>query len=154
MGTKRVGFARIRSLINENTNQLQQRLRGTKAIAGGTTLTADDSGKVILMSTKTSADYDVTLPACAAGLSFTFILATTGNDSSADINVKVAASADDFVGNLWGLSAVDPATDSDEKIRFDQSGGAKVGDYVEIYSDGTDWFVRGQGSANNAIVFA
>ena len=153
MGTKRVGWARIKSLINENQNQLKIRNLESMAVSKAITLTGADSGKIIYATTKTSAAYAITLPRVSNGLNFRIVLATTGNDGSADVTIAVGHADDDFNGNLWGLSAVDPATDSDTNIVFGQSGGAVKGDWVDLHSDGTDWWVRGQGTANGAVVF-
>lgn len=92
MGTKRVGWARIRSLINENTNQLKIRTAQLKAVTAATTLTADDSGAIIHW-THGSA-HDITLPTATVGLHYTFVLVA---GAAADHNL-VSQTADKFYG--------------------------------------------------------
>jgi len=70
MGTKRVGWARIRSLINENTNTLQMQKRICVELDASSTLTAADSGKIFWINSGGGA-VDTVLPAVATGLTFT-----------------------------------------------------------------------------------
>lgn len=72
MGTKRVGWARIKSLINENKNQLKFLKRQLLAVSAAKTLTANDSGALIYW-THGSA-HDITLPDAEVGLNYTFVL--------------------------------------------------------------------------------
>jgi hypothetical protein len=39
-------------------------------------------------------------------------------------------------------------------ITFDQSGGVKAGDYVELISDGTNWFVSGMTTVYTGITLS
>ena len=81
MGTKRVGWARIRSLINENTNDLKHRRTTVKtAITADTTLTHADCGSVILLDGSAAANIEITLPDTPSlGDEFKFVLAATSN---------------------------------------------------------------------------
>tara|TARA_R110000824_G_scaffold32672_3_gene105313 strand:+ start:1647 stop:2129 length:483 start_codon:yes stop_codon:yes gene_type:complete len=84
MGTKRVGWARIRSLINENANQLGPRYAHVRsALTGDTTLTAADYGKVILLDGSSAANFTISLPTDpTVGAELTFCLATNNNGAS------------------------------------------------------------------------
>ena len=149
MGTKRVGWARIKSLINENQNALQMLKRVTQTTTADTTLTATDSGTTIFLDGSTT--HDVTLPAAATGLTFTFFLV----DATADVDIVQGATAtEDFVGNITAHNGKDTASASDTKIIFDQSGGATVGDWVQVtcYND-DDWYVVGLSNTSAAVVF-
>jgi len=149
MGTKRVGWARIRSLINENQNDLRRRNRQVVTISESTTLTAEDSGKLILCN-GASGSPDITLPrATDAGLNFRFVL----SDNTTDVDIVQGDAGDELVGSLMGLSAKDTGTGSDTKITF-ANGTALAGDWVEVYSDGSDWIVCGQSAVNSGLVFA
>ena len=136
MGTKRVGWARIKSLINENQNALQTRYQSTKTTTADTTLTAADSGKTIFLDGSTT--HDVTLPSAKTGLTFTFFL--------------VNATAD--VDNITAHNGKSTAGSGNTKIIFDQSGGAAAGDWVQItcYND-DDWYVVGLSNQATAVVF-
>jgi len=148
MGTKRVGWARIKSLINENQNALQMRKKVTMTTTADTTLTAADSGKTIFLDGSTT--HDVTLPAAETGLTFTFILV----DATADVDIVQAAAAEDFVGCITAHNGKDTAETGDTKIIFDQSGGALPGDWITLncYND-DDWYVQGNSNTSAAVVF-
>ncbi len=148
MGTKRVGWARIRSLINENANQLQQRRYKTQTISSDTTLTADDAGQIISVNGAAGAP-NITLPrATTAGLWFRFVL----SDNTTAVDIIQGDASDELVGSLMGLSTKDTGTGSDTKIIFAAST-ALAGDWVEVVSNGSDWLVSGQSAANSGLVF-
>jgi len=148
MGTKRVGWARIRSLINENQNALQMRKKVTKTTTADTTLTAADSGKTIFLDGSTT--HDVTLPSASTGLTFHFVLV----DATADVDIVQAAATEDFVGSITAHNGKDTAVTGDTKIIFDQTGGAIAGDWVTLtcYND-DDWYVQGNSSTSAGVVF-
>ncbi|HHZ97871.1 MAG TPA: hypothetical protein EYN67_20535 [Flavobacteriales bacterium] len=137
MGTKRVGWARIRSLINENQNDLRRRNVAVRTLTADTTLTAADSGKVIIMDT--TAQVDVTLPAVGeAGLNFKFCLknSTTQSDIAATTSVilgEIAADAGTGI-SMAGQTIV-------------ISTSAVAGDWLELVSDGTNWYASGYTAA-------
>ena len=113
-----------------------------------TTLTAADSGKLILLDGSTT--HDVTLPSAAAGLHFKFVLI----DASADVDIVQAAATEDFVGLIVdGAGSKDAAVSGDTKIIFDQTGGATVGDTVSLECNGTNWFVSGLCDNALGVVF-
>tara|TARA_R110001583_G_scaffold5202_7_gene28472 strand:- start:2750 stop:3196 length:447 start_codon:yes stop_codon:yes gene_type:complete len=148
MGTKRVGWARIRSLINENANQLKMRRYEFATISTDTTLTAADAGKVLAVNGASALV--VTLPrATSAGLWFRFIL----SDNTANVDITQGNADDDFVGSVMCLTNADTATSGDTKCRF-ASGTALAGDWVEVYSNGVNWLIRGQSAVNSGLIFA
>tara|TARA_Y100000310_G_scaffold309351_1_gene353345 strand:- start:592 stop:1053 length:462 start_codon:yes stop_codon:yes gene_type:complete len=120
----------------------------TKTTTSDTTLTASDSGSVVFLDGSTT--HDVTLPSAKAGLCFTFFL----TDATADVDVVQAGASEDFVGAIVdGAGTKDSGTASDTKIIFDQSGGATVGDWVYLISDGTNWYVQGLCDNAAGVVF-
>lgn len=120
----------------------------TKVVSANTTLTGEDSGKVIFCNGGSAID--ITLPAPVAGYRFKFIV----TDVTADVDIVQDADTSDFVGHLEGLSNISAASSSSTKITFSQSGGAAVGDFCELLCDGTNWYVQGGGAANGGVVFA
>jgi len=148
MGTKRVGWARIKSLINENANQLKMRRYEFATISADTTLTAADAGKVLAVNGASALV--VTLPrATSAGLWFRFIL----SDNTAHVDITQGNADDDFVGSVMCLTNKDTATSGDTKCRF-VLGTALAGDWVEVYSNGVNWLIRGQSAVNSGLIFA
>ena len=87
MGTKRVGWARIKSLINENTNGLRFQNQNVETVTADKTLVADDSGKTFLINQN---GIDVTLPTPTAGMNFKFVMAQ--DYATADCTVTAAGS--------------------------------------------------------------
>lgn len=138
MGTKRVGWARIRSLINENQNELRRRNVGVRTLTSDTTLTAADSGKVIVMDTS-GAKVDVTLPAVTeAGLNFKFCLKDSTTESD------IAATTSCILGEIAadGGAGISMAG---QTIVISTS--AVAGDWIELVSDGTNWYASGYTAA-------
>ena len=133
MGTKRVGWARIKSLINENQNGLRRRNVAVRTLTSDTTLTAADSGKVIVMDT--TAQVDVTLPAVTeAGLNFKFCL--KNSDTESDIAATTSC--------ILGAMAAEGGTGismAGQTIVI--STNAVAGDWLELVSDGTNWYASG-----------
>ena len=122
--------------------------RAVITTTANTTLTAADSGKLILLDGSTT--HDVTLPSAAAGLHFKFVLI----DATADVDIVQASNTEDFVGLIVdGGGSKDSAQASDTKIIFDQSGGATVGDTVSLECNGTNWFVSGLCDNPAGVVF-
>ena len=81
MGTKRVGMARVRSLINENANQIGARRRHVmSAVTADKALESADLGKVILLNGTAASNFEITLPADpTVGSEITFVLVANSN---------------------------------------------------------------------------
>ena len=151
MGTKRVGWARIRSLINENQNPLQRLVAGYMTVTSDTTLTAADSGKVILME---SNGVDITLPAATAGMNFTVILT---EDYATAVCTVVAAAGDFMAGALGGVATdSNQLADGSSDLTATWGSGTLAGDQITLVSDGTLWYVTGTVAAGgaNGIAFS
>ena len=85
MGTKRVGWARIRSLINENQNDLKFRRTPVRAaVKAATALTdADLGGLILLDASAASTNFEITLPTTPSlGDTFRFVLADDSHSAS------------------------------------------------------------------------
>ena len=113
------------------------------------TLTQEESGSIVFLDG--AVTHDVTLPAVSkAGQWFRFVI----TDVTADVDVVQAGATEDFVGTIsTGAGGSDSAVAGDTKIIFDQSGGVVVGDFVEVWSNGTNWYVSGACDAAGGVVF-
>lgn len=156
MGTKRVGWARIRSLINENQNQLKTRNHQVISAAAAKTLTSDDSGATIYWTQ--SDAHDITLPAATAGLNFTFFIV-----AGSAHNHYIVTETDDVV---YGKSVVSSTTDDQVGIQSIAKGSGKdkihiksdasttgggTGDVVHVFCDVDGyWFVNADLHSTNA----
>lgn len=93
MGTKRVGWARIRSLINENTNQLKMLHPQVIEVSDTRTLLASESGATIAWTL--GSTHHITLPDAKVGLRYD-ILIQKGADAAHTI---ISQSADKIHGS-------------------------------------------------------
>lgn len=117
-----------------------------ETITGATTLTASDSGKEYTLSA--SAGAQITLPAVAKkGFKAKFTIGsafTTTNWTIVSATNVIQGSAD--VNSTLVLGA------NENTISFVASA-ETIGDFVEIYSDGTNFYAYGIGAAAGAITF-
>ncbi len=120
MGVRQIGWARIKSLINENQNQLKHRNTQVVDVSEATTLSADQSGAVVLLDQSASA-YDITLPAAAVGLSFTFVITVKHGSDDAAFNIACAGS--DIV---YGKSVVFSTAGDEVKYQRAEIAGANT----------------------------
>jgi hypothetical protein len=127
------------------TNDTERQLANVEAVTGATTLTAEDSGKVLIL--KASAGAQITLPAVAtsAGLRFKFIVGLAF--ATTDWTVKALSNAIEgsVLVNGAHVAGVDENT-----ISFVASA-ESIGDFAELVCDGTNWYVNGSGVSAGAI---
>ena len=139
MGTKRVGWARIRSLINENQNEIKVRNTDIVAVTTTKTLVANDSGATVYM-TKNGSGYTVTLPAATVGSSFKFVIAAGGA-----ANHYLTCAGSDGIFGKSKVTTTNATTDTavqeilkaaaKDKVFLHSTGatsGGRVGDVVEL----------------------
>ena len=127
------------------TNDTERQLAVVEAVTGATTLTAEDSGKVLIL--KAAAGAQITLPAVAtsAGLRFKFIVGQLF--ATTDWTVKAASLSIEgsVLVNGAHVAGVDENT-----ISFVASA-ESIGDFAELVCDGTNWYVNGSGVSAGAI---
>lgn len=109
------------------------------------TLTKADSGKVFIL--KAAAGVAVTLPTPIAGFKAKFVVGL----AFATTNFTVVAATNVIQGGADVNSTFVPAA-NENTISFVASA-ETLGDYVEITSDGTNFYVNGVGTAAGAITF-
>jgi len=111
-------------------------------LTGDKTLTAEDSGKVFILS-QAAAD-DITIPAVTeSGWHAKFILGTADSN---DVDI-IGGTADKMVGLEMGDTNTAITADSD-KITFVASN-AGVGDWAEVICDGSNYYVVHASVADN-----
>ena len=119
-------------------------LHANETLAALDTLTAADSGKIIFLSHAT--EFAVTLPAPAAGLEFTFIVANA--PESADYTIVTEGGCQVMGGHVLTSDVyTDSAVDADVEagltgttITFVQAVSV-IGDKAYVVSDGNGWYV-------------
>ena len=139
MGTKRVGWARIRSLINENQNELKIRNREIISVGAAETkvLSANDSGALVLLGGAGVAT--ATLPSVAKGLNFVFYA------TSAQIHV-INGGASVIQGVYYhnnALTTMNRVAVANKSSLTLHASNPLIGDRLEFHSDGTNWYVYG-----------
>ena len=157
MGTKRVGLARVQSLIENlkrdlslDGSSLHFKKPTSSPTGTDTVLTAADSGKIIFMDA--SSANTITLPAIAnvpAGWHIKVILTATG---AAGI-INTSGAEDKITGNINAVDADGSAqtvtNDADaDRITFVNT--CLPGAYVDICSNGSLFFVHGFGTHASA----
>lgn len=138
---------------NKADDQIDKSNGALQKLTASTTLTAADSGGVILFTPPSGAGaLVITLPAHSEGLEFTIVQASAYDTAACTVD---SADGNDFLGNIDAQTGVgDNSAATDDKISF---GSATVaGDYVKLVSDGSQWIVVGSCSkvTANGVVFA
>ena len=121
--------------------------------ASDDTITAAESGKTFFFSHAT--EFDLTLPAVAAGLHYKFIVGTAPDGD----NYRILAPAGADLIHGCGASSADAGGSADctagtkaDTITF-VDGQAKEGDWVELVCDGTYWYAVAIAGDEDAITF-
>jgi len=137
---------------------------GTTATAAELNMAADSSANVEIVTTtnviaaaesgttyflNSATGFVNTLPAPAAGLRFRFVVTT--QNTSGNSTIVTNASANVIEGGAVVLSTFVPAANEDS-INIVAST-TLVGDWIEVISDGTSWFVSGQSGATGGVTF-
>lgn len=109
----------------------------TEVVTGTNVITAAESGSVFFLNSAT--EFVSTLPAVRSGLHYTFIV--TAAPSGANYTVVTDSSANVIIGTVHSSDGVDGDSEltGADTINF-VDGQAHVGDRVEVWCDGTNWF--------------
>jgi len=121
----------------------------TNATAAST-LTADDSGKTILLNSTT--EFATTLPAPAAGLKFEFIVVSA--PVGASYTVVTNASANIIVGKQFTAAATAGSNTTASDVIVFEAGQSVAGDRVELISDGTKWYAYAFSATTAGVSFS
>ena len=127
------------------TNDIERQLAKVEAVTGAITLTAEDSGKVLIL--KAAAGAQITLPAVAtsSGLRFKFVVGL----AFATTNWTVLAASNIIEGSVI-VNGAHVAGVNENTISFVASA-ESVGDFAELVCDGTNWYVNGSGVTAGSI---
>jgi hypothetical protein len=132
---------------------LAQVVAPTETLAAAEVLTTADCGKTLFLSHAT--EFATTLPAPSAGCGFKFFVANA--PESASYTIVTNASANVLIGGFNELE-VDTGDDGPYSAAGDTitfvDGVSVVGDYVEMISDGTSWYLHGQTNADGGATIA
>ena len=118
-------------------------------IVAATTLTAEDSGKVLILDATDGAT--ITLPAIKAGMRFKFVVGSTFANTNWIVDSAEGDNINGIISDMGSTVAGVPAAGEDQ-INFVASA-ETVGDWIELIADdyNSQWFVSGACSANGGI---
>lgn len=130
--------------------QLATSLRNYEDVTAANTILYSECGKTFFLNSAT--EFASTLPAPVAGCYFKFIVKAA--PAAASYTVVTNGSANILIGGI-NENEVDTNDDGPydadgDTITF-ADGVAVVGDYVEMISDGTSWYITGQANADGGI---
>lgn len=110
------------------------------------TLTISESGKTIYMGT---AGVDITLPAVstAAGVWYRFVC--SANFATTSMTVKTSGGEDKIYGSLEVAGAV-VLCSAEDTVTFVNTA-ELPGDWIELRSDGTNWYLTGQAGTSGGL---
>ena len=114
-----------------------------EAIVAADTLTSADYGKTVYFASTTG--YTITLPAATIGASVKFVVNTAFGTSNMVID---SAEGDNIEGSLIVAGAV-VECDAEDQVNF-VNDGENLGDFVQLDSDGTNWYITGSGALTAA----
>lgn len=120
----------------------------TKVLAAATTVTARESGTSYFLNA--AAGFAITLPAPAAGLKFRFTTAAVF--ATTPYTLGTASGANILQGSLV-VAGVVVVCSAQDTINFVETAEA-IGDFVDVWSDGTSWFVFGNAKTTGAFTTA
>lgn len=120
-----------------------------ETLTAASTLSASNTGATYFLSSAT--EFATTLPAPAAGLSYTFIVGAA--PSGASYTIVTTSSANIIKGQAVNAAGVAGDTGTaDDTISF-VDGAAVAGDKVTVISDGTYWYAYGTCAVAAGITF-
>ena len=121
----------------------------TEVVTTTNVITAAESGKTFILNSATA--FVTTLPAVAAGLRFTFYAGATQVTGGNHTIVPNASNDNTIYGEYLVAGATVPAS-AEGSINW-IADTILPGDKVEVFCDGTNWYVSGAAAATGAITF-
>jgi hypothetical protein len=120
----------------------------TETVTTTNVITEGENGRTYFLNT--AGGFTSTLPAPADGLKFKFIVKAA--PSGASYTVVTNSSANIIYGTMLNAGTGTQAA-AEDTITF-VDGSAAIGDWVEVVSDGTNWYMIGFSSAAGGITTA
>lgn len=121
------------------------KVANTATTTVSSTLTSADAGKTFFVTSVSSTEYYLPASNTASGLNYKFVV---GGALTGDLVIKTHAAEKVIEGALIVAGAVVDCA-AEHTITF-VSDGENVGDYVELYSDGTYWYIGDSGALTSS----
>lgn len=132
---------------NVATVKLTGQLLDAEVHTATSTLTIADCGKVHFLSHATVAII-LTLPTPTLGCQMKFVTALAFSDQH---EVRTVSGASNLIQGTLLVNAADVSCTVEDSLEFADTA-ETLGDYVEIISDGTSWFIQDSRAANAAAI--
>ncbi len=126
------------TIILNGTTQIKQVITETTVAAN--VIAATECGTTFFLDDASGVGYASTLPAAVDGCRFKFIVHTPVGTTDYTVATD---SGDDVITGLLNEGNTNLACDTEDLVEFDNAAGA-AGDWIEVVSDGTLWFLEGQ----------
>tara|TARA_E500000081_G_C5998476_1_gene290057 strand:- start:338 stop:754 length:417 start_codon:yes stop_codon:yes gene_type:complete len=126
------------------SNDVERILEKQEVVTASKAITLADSGKTFLIS---GTGYTITLPEATAGAKYKFqVAAAFGTDM---VVQTPSTQRDTMSGSLIVAGAVVDA-DAVDRVTF-EDGAERIGDFIELSSDGSVWMLFGNGAQSSSI---
>jgi hypothetical protein len=152
MGSKRMSAGRFSAINNANKAGMKLKL---EALAAAKTLDAEDSGKIFALNL--AGGFDVTLPnASDAGSGWYCRFVVKVAPTTAYTISATAGDGDNMHGCVMNSEggAGDKTGGTGTDVLTFVANKAQIGDYVELFTDGTLWYVTAQVEQNDAFTLS
>lgn len=130
--------------VGSTTNDIDRIFNDVETISAAKTLIAADSETWFKLDA--AAGVTITLPAVQAGLNFRFVIAS----SFATSNFVIDSAEGDNISGVLVVNGASVVAADEDQINFVATA-ETVGDFIDIWSDGTSWFVYGIGASAGSI---
>lgn len=120
-----------------------------ETIVADDTLVTADSGKMIYIGT---AGVDLTLPTAASATGITYRVVVSANFATTNMTVTgpAADATDDTIFGALEVAGAVVACSAEDTISFVNTA-ELPGDFVDLHSDGTNWYITGQATTAGGI---
>ena len=140
------------TVVSDVINLVAQNTNSAETLIAARTLTAADSGKTLYLGV--AGGFTVTLPAPLLGLRYRFVVKVAPTTAYIIVTNGGANIMCGGVNELEVDTGDDGPYDTDADTLNFVASVAVVGDFVEMESDGTTWYYRGQTNADGGITTA
>lgn len=132
------------AVLKHFSNDVERIFNKVETISSASTLTEADSGKWYELNNATGVT--VTLPAVKSGVNFRFVVGA----AFATDNFIIDSAEGDNINGILVVNGASVSASGEDQINFVASA-ETVGDFIDIWSDGSGWYVSGIGNSAGSI---
>ena len=133
------------AVLKHFSNDVERIFNKVETISSASTLTEADSGKWYELNNSTGVT--ITLPAVKSGVNFRFVVAAKRFFTS---NFIIDSAEGDNINGILVVNGASVSASGEDQINFVASA-ETVGDFIDIWSDGSGWYVWGIGNSAGSI---